>query len=176
SEEEGDLSAQTVVVVGGFTLEDAEAVCEAFDVFETVMELRKHSFFRAETDPQTQESRFVMLESVRAYAAERLAETGDQGRNVRLRHAHHFLRLAQGNLGKIRTAQESAALRRLEANQPNLRAAFEWAVQEQETPLQAELGLALGILLQRQGFHRRAIAPIQVAIEAILSAQSAYPK
>ena len=67
-DDERDVFNQLGVFAGGFAMEDAEAVCEAFDVFESVMELRNHSFFRAETDPQTQENRFVMLDSLRVYA------------------------------------------------------------------------------------------------------------
>src|SRR5205814_8996159 len=48
SEEDREVFAQLSAFSGGFTLEDAEAVCDAFDVFETVMALRQQSFLRIE--------------------------------------------------------------------------------------------------------------------------------
>src|SRR5207244_4323094 len=79
TEEEQGLFAQLAVFAGDFTLAHAEAVCEAFDVFEGVMELRRHSLLRVETNAATQQTRFLMLESVREYAAEKMQALEDRG-------------------------------------------------------------------------------------------------
>jgi predicted ATPase/class 3 adenylate cyclase len=173
--EDRALFAQLGVFVGGFTLEDAEAVCEAWDVFEGVMELRRNSLFRAETDPHTQETRFLMPESLREYANERLRETEDMGRAVRQRHADYFQRFAQARLDTLRTPQEAAALQQMETNDGNLRAAMEWARETTQPALQAKLALAVGLPLQRRGFHREAVGPIQAGLDALTALQAAQP-
>jgi predicted ATPase len=168
--EEREVFHQLGVFAGGFTMEDAEAVCEAFDVFESVMTLRRHSFLRAKTDARTQEARFVMFESLRDYAGERLAETDDGGHAVRQRHAEHCRDYARKQLRLFRTPSEAEARRQLEASDANLRAALEWARQAGAAALYAELALMVGIALQRRGFHREAAARLQTGLEALLAA------
>jgi predicted ATPase/class 3 adenylate cyclase len=143
AEEDRSLFAQLAVFAGGFTMEDAEAVCEESDIFEGVMELRRHSFLRAETDPETQQTRFLMLESLRAYAGERLREAPNMEQQVRRRHAEHFLAYFRERLDRLRTPEEVAALRQMEANADNLRAALEWAQKEALPELRARLALTL---------------------------------
>src|SRR5439155_15920535 len=89
--EDQSLFVQLSVFAEEFTLADAEAVCEAFHVLEGVTELRRHSLLAADTDPQTQEMRFHMLEAVREYAAEKLAELPELRAAVTMRHVEHFL-------------------------------------------------------------------------------------
>lgn len=176
SDEDKALFAQMAVFAGGFTMEDAEAVCEAFDVFEGVMELRRSSLFRAETDPQTQETRFILLDSLREYAAERLEERDDQGEALRRRHAEYFLGFARKRLGRFRTPDEVTALRQLEASSGNVRVAMEWAQQAGPPQLFAELALYLGIMLLRHGFHTQAKIPLQVGLEAVEPIQKTHPR
>jgi predicted ATPase/class 3 adenylate cyclase len=169
SEDEREVFHQLGVFAGGFAMEDAEAVCEAFDVFESVMELRNHSFFRAETDPHTQESRFVMLENLRAYALDRLKESDSICEAVRQRHAAYFLNYARERVRKFRTSDERPARRQLETNSANLRAAMDWAKTTNDALLFAELALMMGIVLQRRGFLRDAQEPLKDAQEALVS-------
>ncbi len=166
-DDERDVFNQLGVFAGGFAMEDAEAICEAFDVFESIMELRNHSFFRAETDPQTQESRFVMLDSLRAYAGERLKAMDDAGAAVRKRHAMYFLTYARERIAKFRTPEERPARRQMETNSANLRAAMEWSKTTEDVALFAELALFVGMILQRRGFLRDACEPLQEAQTAI---------
>jgi predicted ATPase/DNA-binding CsgD family transcriptional regulator len=67
--------------------------------------------------------RYRLLETIRAYAAERLAasnvETG-----VRRRHAAHYLAWAETAAEQLRTRDQRAWLDRLTTEQPNLRAAL----------------------------------------------------
>ncbi len=166
-DDERALFAQLGVFVGGFTMEDAEAVCESFDVFEDVMELRRHSLFRTMTDPQTQQAQFLLLESLREYALERLLESSDGGTAVRRKHADHYRRFARTRLQTLRTPQEGAALRQLEDQSGNLRAALAWAKTVGEHALCAEIALLLGVLLQRQGFRREAVGLVEMGMGEI---------
>ena len=69
--------------MGGFTLEAAEAVCNAdgkLDILDGVTSLVNNSLLRQEAMPNG-EPRFSMLEIIRAYAVERLdRRLGDQAR------------------------------------------------------------------------------------------------
>jgi predicted ATPase len=174
-DEEKRIFAQLSVFVGGFTLEDAEGVCDGWDVLESVLELRKHSFFRMETDAQTQQTRFLMLESLREYAAEQLAEADEEARAVCERHAEYFLRFAREQNGKYRTGEEMEAVRQLEQQSGNLNAALEWAAGAGRPTLYAELARLIGHRLVRRGFLREAISVVQQGLETILPLQAEHP-
>ncbi len=146
------LLAQLAVFVGPFSLEDAEVVCVGQDVLEGVLSLRESSLLSNEHREGRLAAHFVFLESLRAYAAERLAEQPELQSATRLRHAQHFLALAQAQLAKLRTADEAEALRQLDLLAPNLRGALEVASPE----LAPSLALALARPLQRRGFFTEA--------------------
>ena len=166
AQEERDVFAQLAVFAGGFTLEDAEAVCQAEDIFESVLELRRHSFFGVETDKQTQQDRYVMLESLRAYAQERLAERSD-GEAARQRHAEYFAWFGSERMALFRQAEEANALRELTRNLANLRAGLEWARSAARPPLIAELALLVGVTLARGGYIAQAAEPVQEGLDAL---------
>jgi predicted ATPase len=78
NESERRLFVRLAVFIGGCTLEAAEEVCEAdLDGLQTLVDI---NLVRREDE------RFTMLETIREYAAERLAET-DDGEDMRRRHA-----------------------------------------------------------------------------------------
>lgn len=144
--EEGqrDLFISLAAFRGGWSLEAAEAVCGGFgdDVLTDIQALLESSLVRliAEED----EPRFAMLETVREFAAELLAEA-DHGDAVQEAHARYFLALAsRAGLG-LRTADQGSWLKRLEADHDNLRAAFGWALEHGEAEEVAEAGWALWI-------------------------------
>ena len=167
ADDEKSLFAQVSVFAGGFTLDDAEAVCEVFDVFEGVAELRRHSLLRSETEKETQQTRFVMLNSLREYAQERLAATGEAS-SASLRHARYFLKYAQQRLEHLRTPKEAEALRELKIIADNLRAGMEAACKEREIALFAHLGLMRGWAFNLQGLSHDAVEPLQSALDALL--------
>jgi predicted ATPase/DNA-binding CsgD family transcriptional regulator len=67
--------------------------------------------------------RYRLLETIRAYAAERLADSG-AGPAAREQHATHYLALAEHAAAQLRNAEQRTGLARLSAEQPNLRAAL----------------------------------------------------
>jgi predicted ATPase/DNA-binding CsgD family transcriptional regulator len=71
--------------------------------------------------------RYRLLESLRAYAAERLAARGADT-DVRQRHAAHYLAVAELAAGRLRGPEQRAWLDRLTTEQPNLRAALAHSV------------------------------------------------
>ena len=85
------------------------------------------------------EPRFGMLETVREYALERLAESGEEAA-MRQRHAEYFRALAEDSESEWEGPEEPAWLARLQAELDNLRAALAWSV---AAPGRAETGLRL---------------------------------
>jgi predicted ATPase/DNA-binding CsgD family transcriptional regulator len=67
--------------------------------------------------------RYRLLETIRAYAAERLAASGAEPVARRL-HATHYLALAEHAAAQLQTPQQRIWLDRLNAEQPNVRAAL----------------------------------------------------
>src|ERR687896_581303 len=94
NEEEKALFARLSVFAGGCTFLSAEEVAHAdLDVLQSLVDksLLRHS-----------EDRFWMLDTIRGYGAERLAESRD-GDELRRRHAEHFLKLVESAPG-LRTS------------------------------------------------------------------------
>ena len=156
SDDDKTLFAQLAVFRRGFTLDDAEAICETFDIFEGVQELRNQSLLRAETEAVTGATRFSMLESVREYAAEKLVEM-PQLESVHQRHADYFLRFAEAQLLQLRTPEESRALVLFESHLDNVRAASRWAHEGNEQVMAMRLSLALGMFFQRSSLLNEAV-------------------
>jgi predicted ATPase/DNA-binding CsgD family transcriptional regulator/transcriptional regulator with XRE-family HTH domain len=136
------------VFVGGCDLEAAEAVGEgvgdaapdAAGVLDLLASLVEKSLLRAE-EATDGASRFVMLETIREYAAELLEASGEAPAASR-RHAAFYLDLAgQAETGLAGTHQASW-LERLEQERGNLRAALNWSVEHNEGEMATRLGAA----------------------------------
>ena len=91
--DEQALFARLAVFVGGCTLEAAEAVCGGDGLLTGLSTLIDNSLLRQEEQPDG-EPRFTMLETIRAYALERLEASGE-AEEIRRRHAEHFLAVAE---------------------------------------------------------------------------------
>jgi predicted ATPase/class 3 adenylate cyclase/Tfp pilus assembly protein PilF len=151
TEEEKTLFGRLSVFSGGHTLEAAEEVCDPegnLDALEVVESLLENSLLRREEGAEG-EPRFVMLETVREYASEKLEESKEAEKFKRA-HAEHFLALAEEANPEIKGADQLRWLRRLEAEHDNIRAALGWALQRGET----EVALGLGCALWRFWFVR----------------------
>uniref|UniRef100_UPI0037528EFD ATP-binding protein n=1 Tax=Armatimonas sp. TaxID=1872638 RepID=UPI0037528EFD len=120
--QEREVFAQLSVFAGGFYLEDAEDVCTAEDVLESVHALRRHSLLQAETETRSQRVRYRFLETVGEYATERLEEQKALEEQTTRAHAHHFAHWARKVRGQFRTLTESEALALLERERLNLQA------------------------------------------------------
>jgi len=113
------------VFVGGWTLEAAETVTDIdgdLDVLEGLAALADLSMIRL--DESGSEPRYGMLETIREFAQERLAASGEEA-GVRGSHAAYFLSLTEQAKPHLVGAGQRAWMRRLEAEHPNVRAALE---------------------------------------------------
>jgi predicted ATPase/DNA-binding XRE family transcriptional regulator len=134
------------VFVGGWTLDAAEAVCQAGGeripepVLFTLAALVDASLVQVD-GPAGESTRFGMLELLRDYALQCLRTAGEE-EAVRRRHANYFARLAESvpSQGPQPGVQEIALLQEI----PNVRAAMQWAEAHQE--------VALGLRLARSSW------------------------
>jgi predicted ATPase/DNA-binding SARP family transcriptional activator len=143
-------SAQTTLArlgsfTASFTLAAAEWVgrtagTERRDVLEDVTVLIDHSLLGREP-VTTPPSRYRLLETVRLFAAERLAESGDEDAALRA-HSEFFVALAREAGPQLLGPQEATWRHRLEAEEPNLHAALGWA-RRQDPVVGGRLAVAL---------------------------------
>jgi predicted ATPase/class 3 adenylate cyclase len=122
------LFRRLCVFVGGWTLDAAEAVCHAdgdLDILGGLESLVSKSLVRQDADARSA-PRFGMLETIREYAGERLARSGEAADLLR-GHAEYYLALAEESEPRIRSSTEQREwLAKLEAEQDNFRAALAW--------------------------------------------------
>ena len=114
-DDERELFARLGVFVGGFSLDAAEAVCDAD--MDTLGSLVDKSLVRWDGE------RYAMLETIRGYALDRLALSGDEA-GLRDRHASFFEQLAAVACADHATHQAERA-NALEREHDNLRAALD---------------------------------------------------
>jgi predicted ATPase/DNA-binding CsgD family transcriptional regulator len=141
------LFTQLAVFVGGATLEAIETVCmsaddAAVDVLDGLSSLVDESLLR-QTEGDTGEPRFSMLETIREYASERL-DTSGAADAVRERHAREYLGLVQAAEAGFKGPDQRVWLERLELEEDNVRAALRWAIDRQQAALALQLGGLLG--------------------------------
>lgn len=136
------LFRRLAVFAGSFTLEAAEAVCAdeslpAGQIMGLLAGLEDRSLVEAEAIPGR--PRFRLHETLRQYAATRLAEAGEAAR-LRAAHLAHFSRLALAAAPHLAGEGQAEWLDRLEAEHDNLRAALAYS---QTAAAGAELGLQI---------------------------------
>ncbi len=144
------------VFVGGFTLAAAEAVvsgmpagegggaapASALGVLEGVAALVEQSVVRLVGGPGN-EPRYLMLETIREYARERLAASGEEPA-VRTAHAAWVRGLAEENAARFFGPGYEQVVACLDFERDNVRAALAWAEAAGEAALVLELAGALG--------------------------------
>ena len=158
------LFAQLGVFVGGCRPEAAEALCHAeLDILDGLQSLVENSLLRRKTD-QDGEPRFWMLETIRDYACEVLEAEGDPEEAHR-RHAEYFAEAAERLDVESRTGDHAAILARLDAERGNLRAALDWARDQEDGELLVRLATALWGFWAARGY----VTEGRVALEEALA-------
>jgi predicted ATPase/class 3 adenylate cyclase len=129
-----DLLARLAVFAGSFSLQAAEEACEAdVDALSTLVDLSLVKAIGGD--------RFLLLETIREYATERLDATPAADGTHR-RHAQFFAALAEDSYGK-RVEAEADCAARLELDHDDIRAALDWLGADEpgsELPLAGALG------------------------------------
>ena len=130
---------------GSWTLKAAEAVCagEGMQVSE-ILDLLARLVDRSLVDVIDSDGarRYRLLESVSAYCVERLQEAGELDR-VRTRYHRFYLELAELTEPQLHGHDQRLALKRLDLEAANLRAALAGAARQRAADIALRLGDAL---------------------------------
>jgi predicted ATPase/DNA-binding CsgD family transcriptional regulator len=168
------------VFVGGCALRAAEAVCNeqgdisvesddplAIEVLKSIDALVEKSLVRRLDQDEAEDPRFLMLETVREYALERLVAS-DEADATRRRHAAYYLALAQRIGPDIQSSDAPEWMGRLGPEHDNLRAALRYLLARDEA---ASYEGALHILFNLRGFWGRFdhMSAVQQWLEAALA-------
>jgi len=156
SEAERELFRRVSVFVGGWTLEASVAVCagvdvDRYDIVELLGRLVDKSLCLI--DGEGSDPRYRLLETIRQYGFEKLAETSE-GQVVRARHRDFYLGFAEDAEPRLQGPEQVAWLQRLEADHDNLRAALRWSLDCDETEAALRLGSALSLFWDTHGYVR----------------------
>ncbi|MCW5635405.1 MAG: tetratricopeptide repeat protein [Rubrivivax sp.] len=165
SEPERALFRRLAVFAGGWTLEAAEAVCAdgmlpAADVLDLLAQLVQKSLVVMEPGG----ARYRMLETVRAYAAEKLAEAGEEPA-TRRGHVAHYVGFADRARAQLAGPQQARWLGMLDAERENLLAVHAGCARE---PALLAEGLRLVFLLKSY-WHARGLLGLghRITVEAL---------
>lgn len=122
------LFARLSVFAGGWTLQAAEAVAgngqDAEAVQQGLATLIGRNLVRREVQPDGT-SRYTMLETLREFAAEKLAERGEEA-PFRDRHARWIIAFVHATRTSSSSLDQILAIGPLEQEHPNIRAALVW--------------------------------------------------
>jgi predicted ATPase len=135
------LLGRLSVFAGGCTLDAAEAVCAggsvgADEVLDVLAGLVARSLVVAGHDGPV--TRYRLLETIRQYAEERLDP--DPAEALRARHAEYYAQVAETSYARFSNTLDREWLQPLTAENENLVAAMNWAVDTDN----ADVGLRIG--------------------------------
>jgi predicted ATPase len=119
--------------------------------------------------------RYLMLETLREYALERLRAAGALDA-LRRRHAMHFLVLAHAGERGLHGPEEVAWIARLEQDHDNLRAALQWAMDHDEASLGLQLAYDLFWFWQTRGYQREGRAWVTQLLSLPAAAARTVPR
>ncbi len=165
------LFARLSVFAGGWSLEAAEAVGADCDndpsaVLDLLVQLVEKSLVLADVEG----GRYRMLDTVRQYAHERLAESGEMAA-ASDRHLAVYLGLAEDARTRLAGPEQPTWLARLDLERDNLLAAHRWALQ---SPQGSAPGLRLVFALRPYLIQRGLlILGHRLAVEALAHPQAA---
>jgi predicted ATPase/DNA-binding SARP family transcriptional activator len=165
-EHERIVLSRLAVFAGGFDLPAAEAVAtskrvERSAVLDLVASLVDKSLLQVDTSGVT--ARYRMLETVRAYAADKLADA--EGESARAEHADHFLRVVELAAPNFSGAGQLAWRARLEEDDDNLRLAFATLIAVGTGEEALRFGAAVSRFWNSRGFYGDEVDLLGAALE-----------
>jgi predicted ATPase/class 3 adenylate cyclase len=133
-ENEKLLLCRLSIFAGGWTLELAEQICadekiDSYVILDMLGRLVDKSL--VEVDEKTTGTRYHILETVRQYAREKLLESGE-GAAIRNKHRDEYLAFVERIEPELIRAQQNKWLHVLELEIDNLRAAFNWSLENKD--------------------------------------------
>ncbi len=141
--------------VGGCTFEAIEAIAATLGekttqvLDEVTSLLNAHLLYQQEQSDG--EIRVMMLETIREYALEALAGSGEMEK-VQRTYGAYYLLLAETSEPKLRSAQQQEYLDQLKREVENLRASLTWMQGNGKIELGLRLAAALGVFWYTRGY------------------------
>ena len=168
NEAEQKLFRRFSAFIGGSTFEGAEAVCNTsldlgIDLLEGLSSLVDKNLVQRVEQPHD-EHRFTMLQTIREYARERLAESGEESATRRA-HAAYCLVLAEEGNPELTAEARDLWLTRCELEIDNFRSALDWLFAERDL----NWGLRLCMALFRFWDMREHLTEGRTRLEAVLT-------
>ena len=161
SSEEARAFARFAVFAGGATFEAAQAVTAA--ELDALQGLVDKQLLRREGSGK--EARLAMLETVRGYALERLAED-DEAAHTRARHRDYYLRLVERAEPELFTRGETEWLPKLDVEIDNLRTALEWSLHHGDPTLAVRLAGMLELFWDIRARYSEGVEWLEAALDA----------
>jgi predicted ATPase len=152
-EGERRLLWRLAVFVGGCDLETAEDICGpaaeiGCEVVDGLMSLTDQSLVRTEEIDGV--TRFRLLDTIREFAAEQLAASGER-EEIERRHTAAFLALAQAAAAELSGTNQRRWLGRLELDHDNIRAVIDRATAAQDAAVAIGIGFSMWRYWQKRG-------------------------
>lgn len=171
SPDEQGLFRRLAIFASGFSLEAAEAIAAPLTSLDGIASLVDKSLLYQELGPDG-EPRFRMLETIREFVLELLAESDEAG-TIAERHARYFVDLAERLAPEGLPGDRDVALDHVAVDHANLRVAFEhlWRTGTSEECLR--LAAACAAYWYARGHVREGWERLHRALAMTPSAQSA---
>lgn len=142
NEDEKKLLRRLSVFTGGCTLEAAEEVCNIIndlkiDILEGIASLVDKSLLK-----QSEQSRFLMLETIREFGLEYLNNCGEL-EIFKKAHRDLFLKFSEEAESQLKGPNQKDWLKKLDQEHDNLRTAFDWSLTINDIKTGMRFGAAL---------------------------------
>ena len=151
------VASRLSVFAGSADLTGAQRVCAVAGLADVLDSLTDKSLLVFD------DGRYRMLETIRSYCAEQLADEPD----VRRVHAEHLVELAGTADPFLRRAEQLRWLEILDAERENLYAALHWAVDTGETALSLRLIGAWSPYLWLRGLRASVMTPAAAVLDRL---------
>jgi predicted ATPase len=168
--EEQRCFRRLAVFVGGCTLEAAEAVCSgaadlSLPAIDLIASLLDKNLLQ-QSDLSEDEPRLLILETIREYALEKLAESGELEATEQT-HAMYYLALAEQSEPELFGHQQRLWMNRLMWDAENFRAALQWSQAHQRKEQLLRLAGNLGHFWYMCGRFNEAMLWIETALREV---------
>jgi predicted ATPase/DNA-binding SARP family transcriptional activator len=158
SDAERELVERLAVFPAGATPDSAEAVCSDADVLDLLTSLVDKSLL------QPSDHRYRMLETIREYGQERLAERGEL-QAVRDVHAGYFADLLREAEPHLRRREQLEWIARLDAERDNILAAIRHFGERGDAQAALEMACHMGWYWSLLGSHAEALTWVNFALD-----------
>jgi predicted ATPase/transcriptional regulator with XRE-family HTH domain len=160
TEEEQGILSRLSAFRGGFRREAAEEVAGA--TLAVLSALVTKSLVHRSGD-----GRYDLHELIHQYAVDRLSEHPEEQIISRVRHGRYYLMFFSQSDGRLRSSAQREALKELNTEMDNFRAAWDWAIAHGEFALIEQTLRTFAMLYDTRGWLQEGLDTLGEAVEAL---------